>query len=137
MRLFHYIILKPIPFNIPVSRYIWPIPIPIPMYRQSGYQYRPYRYWHWYRLLWISVISVLAKYRLKYKDIGQNIRYRSNVGQNINIGIGGRYVGANISVLVSAKISALRIYLYRYRYRPDPYRSNPNQKGIPHFTPQL
>ena len=97
-----------------------------------GYWYRPYRYRYLYRLIWISVISVSAKYRLKYMDIGKNIgiyrpkaSYRLNIGQheNIGIGIGGRYVGANISVSVSEKISALRIYLYRYR--PDPYRSNP------------
>jgi hypothetical protein len=102
--------------------------------RQMGYRYRPYRYRYLYRLIWISVISVSAKYRLKYMDIGQYIgiyrpkaSYRPNIGQNenIGIGIGDRYVGANISVSVSAKISAGRIYLYRYRYRLDPYRSNP------------
>jgi hypothetical protein len=64
-------------------------------------------------------------------DIGQNIgiyrpkaSYWLNIGQNenIGIGIGDRYVGADI--LVSAKISAGRIY--RYLYRLDPYRSNPS-----------
>jgi hypothetical protein len=46
-------------------------------------------------------------------DIGQNTSYRSNIGQkeNIGIGIGGRYVGANIYVSVSAKISAGKIYM--------------------------
>jgi hypothetical protein len=63
-------------------------------------------------------------------DIGQIIgiyrpkaSYRPNIGpnENIGIGIGDRYVNANISV--SAKILAGRIYLYRHRL--DPYRSNP------------
>ena len=49
------------------------IPIPIYRYRQTGYRYRPYRYLYLYRLLWISVISVSAKYRLKYMYIGHNI----------------------------------------------------------------
>jgi hypothetical protein len=42
--------------------------------------------------------------------------------ENIGIGIGGRYVVANILVL--AKISAGMIY--QYRYWLDPYRSNPS-----------
>ena len=50
--------------NILISLYIWPIPI---------YRYRPYRYQPLYWLLCISVISVSAKYRLKYMDICQNI----------------------------------------------------------------
>ena len=60
--------------------------------------------------------------------IGQNTSYRPNIGQNenIGIGIGGRYVCANISVAVSAKILAGRIYLYRYRL--DPYRFNPSNE---------
>ena len=87
----------------------WPIPIPIYRYRQTGYRYRPYRYRYLYQLLWISVISVSVKYRLKHMDIGQNkayigqnTSYRPNIGQNenIGIGIGGRYVCANISVAV-------------------------------------
>jgi hypothetical protein len=115
-----------------VSRYLWPIPIQIPIYRywQMGYWYRPYQYRYLYRLIWISVILVSAKYWLKYVDIGQKIgiyrpkaSYRLNIGQNENIGIGDRYVGANLSV--SAKISAGRMYLYWYRYRLDPYWSNP------------
>ena len=36
--------------------------------------------------------------------------YWSNIGEKENIGIGGRYVGANIKV--SAKISVGRIYRY-------------------------
>ena len=69
-------------------------------------------------------------------DIGQNISYRSNIGQNenIGIGIGGRYVGANISVSVSAKISAGRIYLYRYWYLLGPYRSNPTMHRCFHLN---
>ena len=122
--------------DISVSRYIWLIPIHIPIYRyrQMGYRYRPYLYRYLYRLIWISVISVSAKYRLKYMDIGQNIgiyrpkaSYRLNIGQNdnIGIGIGDRYVGSNISV--SAKISAGIIY--RYLYRLNPYQSNPRPSG--------
>jgi hypothetical protein len=63
---------------------------------------------------------------LQLQTCGQNTSYRPNIGQNenIGIGIGGRYVGANISV--SAKVSAVRIYLYRYRL--DPYRSNSSWK---------
>ena len=82
------------------------------------YRYRP----NIGKNTWISV--KISAY------IGQNTRYRSNIGQNenIGIGIGGRYVGANISVSVSAKISAGRIYLYRYRL--DPYRSNPTGNHI-------
>ena len=59
----------------------------IDMYRQTAYQYRPYRYPHLYRLLWIPVISAY---------IGQNTSFQLNIVQNENIGIGGRYVGANI-----------------------------------------
>ena len=54
------------------------------------------------------------------------LNYKLNLSptqcQHENIGIGGRYVGANISL--SVKISAVRIYLYWYR--PGPYRSNPS-----------
>jgi hypothetical protein len=119
-----FIIVKTLGLDryISVGRYIRPITIY--RYRQTGYRYRPYRYW----LLWISVILVSAKYRLKYMDIGQNIgqntSYQPNIGQNENIGIGGRYVSANKSV--SERISAGRIYLYRYRYRLDSYQSNFN-----------
>ena len=59
--------------DILVSRYIWAILIPIYRYQQTGYRYQPYWNRHLYWLLWISVISVSAKYRLKYMDIGQNI----------------------------------------------------------------
>jgi hypothetical protein len=72
----------------------------------------------------IGQVSVkILGYRPKYRQISDKIPV---IGQdeNISIGIGGRYVGANISV--SAKISAGRIY----RYRLDPYRSNPNEQGM-------
>jgi hypothetical protein len=58
----------------------------------------------------IGRISVkIHGYRPKYRHISAKIQV---IGQNvyISIGISGRYVGANISV--SAKISAVRIYLY-------------------------
>jgi hypothetical protein len=67
-------------------------------------------------------------------NIGQNIgihrqnnSYQLNIGQNENIciGIGCRYVGANISVF--AKILAGRIYWYRL----DPYRYRSNPKAFP------
>jgi hypothetical protein len=41
--------------------------------------------------------------------IGQNTSYRSNIGQNGNIGIDGGDVGSNISV--SVKILAGRIFM--------------------------
>jgi hypothetical protein len=63
---------------------------------------------------------VSAKYQLKILDIGQNIglyrpfdrlsaKYR--LRENIGIGIGGQYLCPNISVSVSAKISARNIYI--------------------------
>jgi hypothetical protein len=119
-----------------------------PIYRLADICGR-YRYRHRYRYIciskwdigigricigiWISVISVSAKYQLKYMDIGQNISldrqkagYQLNISQNenIDIGIGDQYLGVNISV--SAKILDVRIYLYRNRFRLDPYRSNPS-----------
>ena len=69
------------------------------------------------RNTWISV-KMLAY-------IGQNTSFRPNIGQNENIGIGGGYVGANISV--SAKMLAGRIY--RYWYRLAPYLSDPSLKA--------
>jgi hypothetical protein len=67
-----------------------------------------YLYLYLYQPLWISVISVLAKYWLKYMDIGI---YRPNFGKNQNIGIGRQHLVANISVL--AKISAYPISIVK------------------------
>ena len=65
----------------------------------------------------IGIGQISAKirgYRPNYLSayISQNASYRVNIGQNENIGIGvgGRYVGSNISV--SAKISAPDPTLY-------------------------
>jgi hypothetical protein len=80
--------------------YIWPIPILILIYR---YQYQ-------YRLSFspiIGKISALEKYW-----------------------IGGWYVYPNISVMVSAEISARNIY----RYRLDPYRSIPSYYSYKRFS---
>jgi hypothetical protein len=86
---------------------------------------------------WISVL-VLATLDVGYIGIGQisakilayigqNTMYRPNISQhdNIGIGIGGRYVGANISVTVSVSAKISDGNIYRYWYRLDPYRSNP------------
>jgi hypothetical protein len=75
--------------------------------------YRP-KYRHISAKMKISVLVLVANMLL--------LIYPLNIGQNENIviGIGGRYVGSNLSV--SAKILAGKIY----RYRLEPYRSNPN-----------
>jgi hypothetical protein len=49
-----------------------------------------------------------------------------DIGQQENIGVGGQYVGVNISILVSAKILDGKIN----RYRLDPYRSNPKTSPL-------
>ena len=52
-----------------------------------------------YRLLWISVISVLAKYRLKYMDIGI---YRSKY---------------QLSAKMKKSVADMLVQIYRYRHK--------------------
>jgi hypothetical protein len=93
----------PVSILIPIyspSLYIWPIRI---------YRYRKQDIGH----IGIGICTDYLGYRPKYMDIrqilpniGQNTNYRLNIGQHENIGIriSGLYFGANVLVLVSAKI---------------------------------
>ena len=68
--------------------------------------------------MWISVTLVLAKYRLKYIDIGQiSVKYRQNARYRQYIG----KIKISVSVLVTDKL--VKIYLYRYwqKYRLAEY----------------